>query len=228
MGGTFNPIHYGHLRSAEEVRERFGLERVLFVPSATPPHKQPGVVASAEERLEMVRLAVAGNPHFVASDVEVVRGGASYTVDTLEELRERLGPGEELYFLLGAESFAEVASWRDAVRLLRAAHFVVTLRGAQDGREVLEGLRATVEPLEAGLRFTPEGEESIRVSCSPWRIWLVRVRAFEVSSTAIREGLREGRSVRYLLPPSVEAYIMARRLYGAVPADASGARSKAR
>lgn len=228
MGGTFNPVHLGHLRAAEEVRERFALDRVLFVPSATPPHKQSGEVAPAEARLEMVRLAVEGNPRFAASDLELRRGGPSYTVDTLEELRRGLGPGEELYFIVGSEAFAEVGSWRETPRLLRQAHFIVTLWGARGRGRVLERLRATVEPLEAGLRFDPEGEDSIRVSCSPHRIWLARVTGLEVSSTSIRERLREGRSVRYLLPPSVEAYIMKFRLYGAPPAEASGATPKGR
>ena len=116
-GGTFNPIHVGHLRAAEEVAEVLGLSRVLFVPSATPPHKvedQRDAIAPAADRLAWVRLAIADNPRFEASAIEVERGGASYLVDTLRELRAKLAPGEPV-FLVGSDAFAEMGAWREPV-----------------------------------------------------------------------------------------------------------------
>ncbi len=127
LGGTFNPIHSGHLAAAEEVRARLQLERILFIPSAIPPHKQDEEVPSALHRMEMVRIATAGNPVFELSDIEIRRGGKSYTVDTIELLRQIHG-GADLYFITGLDSFLEIRTWSRWEKLLSQCRFVVLSR----------------------------------------------------------------------------------------------------
>ncbi len=127
LGGTFNPIHYGHLAAAEEVRDRLKLDRILFIPSYLPPHKLEENVPSAVQRMEMVRLATEGNPSFEPSDIEIKRGGRSYTIDTIEALRQAY-PGTELYFITGLDSFLEIQTWHEWERLLTLCCFVVLSR----------------------------------------------------------------------------------------------------
>ncbi len=135
VGGTFNPIHVGHLRSAEEVREAFDLQRVVFIVSAVPPHKAPEGIIEAAHRYEMVRRAVRDNPGFDASSIEIDRRGASYTVDTLSYFRRRLGADADIFFILGLDAFSEIATWRDYNRLFELAHFVVTDRPTPQNME---------------------------------------------------------------------------------------------
>ena len=127
LGGTFNPIHYGHLAASEEVRERLDLDSVLFVPSFLPPHKHEERMPSAFERAEMVRLAIAGNPRFSLSDIEVQRGGRSYTIDTVDGLHSAC-PDAALFFITGLDSFLEIKTWNQWERLLTRCVFVVLSR----------------------------------------------------------------------------------------------------
>lgn len=211
LGGTFNPVHYGHLRAAEEVRQRLALDGIVFVPAGAPPLKEEAL-ASAAERYEMVRLAIAGNPAFGISDVETAREGKSYTVDTIEAL-SREHPGERLLFILGVDAFMDVPYWKEPQRLLGSADFVVIRRPgfpfARLGgsrlvrveRSLLNSLdRAEVERHEARL---PGGRTAT----------LLAIDALDISATAIRNHICEGRSARYLLPENVESYIMSKGLY---------------
>src|SRR5512136_1779471 len=127
MGGTFNPIHLGHLAAAEEVRDRLRLEKVIFIPSFLPPHKQEEDVPSALQRQEMVRLAIKGNAYFTVSDIEIRRGGKSYTIDTIDALLQS-HTGAELFFITGIDSFLEIRTWKDWERLLTRCSFVVLSR----------------------------------------------------------------------------------------------------
>ena len=124
LGGSFNPVHLGHLVLAETAREALGLERVIFIPAKLPPHKRAAALADGADRLAMVRLAVAGNPALAVSDIELRRPGVSYTVDTVRALREKLGAGTQIYFLIGMDTVAELAAWREVARLARLCKFV--------------------------------------------------------------------------------------------------------
>jgi nicotinate-nucleotide adenylyltransferase len=191
LGGTFDPIHHGHLAIGEEAREALGLERVLFIPAATPPHKPGRAVTPAEDRLAMVRLATAGNPSFAVSDTEMVRGGASYTVDTLEALRaEGL---VEPWLIMSAETLAAFAVWRSPERILDLARLAVVPRA---GHEILD-----TAWLEA--RFAGRGNRAVFL---PGPL-------LPISGSVVRRRAAVGRSVRYLVPDAVAAYIAQHRLY---------------
>ncbi len=194
-GGTFNPIHLGHLIIAEECRRRLGAARVLFLPAAQPPHKNDDI-APAEHRLEMVRLAAAANPGFEVSDLEIARGGRSYTIDTVREL-QRLAPSKKLHLLVGADSVPDLPTWRDAKALLGACQVVTAARHGWD-TTAFDGIRgffgdAAVDALRRFAFDTP---------------------VVEISSTEIRRRLRAGERVRYWVPDAVEEYIRRHGLYG--------------
>jgi nicotinate-nucleotide adenylyltransferase len=197
FGGTFNPIHVGHLRAAEEVREQLGLARMLFLPSADPPLKRdgPGVIAPARDRLRWVRAAVASNPAFEAEPMELEREGPSYSVETLALLAERLGP-ERPVFVIGEDAFSDLGSWRDPDRLLTLCHFAVMRR--PPGRE---GPMAGWLPdgLARAFEWAPDGRHGRHRSAGTW-VRYVPIRALDVSATDVRRRIREGLSVRYLVP----------------------------
>jgi nicotinate-nucleotide adenylyltransferase len=192
MGGTFDPIHVGHLAVAEEAREALRLDRVLFVPAGEPPHKPPGSVTAVTQRVAMVELAIADNPAFELSRVEVDRSGPSYTVDTVEQLaRERAGA--ELVVILSVETFAELSTWHEADRLFAAARVAVVPR---------EGYPA---PDPAWLAAAFPGIED--------RVDYLEGPRLGLSSTALRGRVAAGRSIRYLVPPAINAYIKDQQLY---------------
>jgi len=219
-GGTFNPIHAGHLRAAEEVAEALGLARVLFVPSALPPHKadEPGdVIAPGAQRLAWVRLAIADNPRFAADAIEVERGGPSYLVDTLRALRERLrAAGEEPVFVLGSDAFAELGGWRAPRELIGLAHFAVVARPPLRGGSLAAWLPAELRDL---VELAPDGRSGRHRQAGTW-LRLVEIAGLAVSASDLRRRLRDGRSVRYLLPEPVRAAILASGIYRDAPPPA--------
>jgi len=190
MGGTFDPIHIGHLAIGEEAREALALDVVLFVPAGQPPHKPAGSVTSVEHRLAMVELALADNPAFELSRIEVERPGPSYTVDTVEALARG---GDDLVLILSAETVAELPSWHEPERLFDAARMAVVPR---------EGYPA---PDPAWLAEAFPGREA--------RVTYLEGPRLGLSSTAIRARVATGRSIRYLVPDMVEAYIADKQLY---------------
>lgn len=190
MGGTFDPIHVGHLAIAEEAREAMRLDRILFVPAGEPPHKPAGSVTAVEHRVAMVVAAIADNPAFELSTIEVDREGPSYTVDTLEDLA---AAGDALTLILSAETFAELPGWHEPERLFEAARMAVVPR---------DGYAA---PDPAWLSSTFPGRES--------RVSYLEGPRLGLSSTVIRARVAAGRSIRYLVPPAVEAYISTHHLY---------------
>lgn len=209
FGGTLNPIHFGHLRSAEEVREAFGLDRVLFVPSAFPPHKRNEEVESPHHRIEMTRLAIEGNSYFEYSDMEVRRGGFSYSVDTVEEVSKEL-PDAEIYFILGVDAFFEIDSWKDYRRFLSLCNFIIVTRPGYERRSLGESL-----PLEVRGEFCYDSATGCYTHTSGHCLKFIEVTLLDISSTEIRKRLKAGRSVRYLLPQKVEEYIKENDLYKA-------------
>ena len=127
LGGTFNPVHIGHLILAEEAREKLGLDRVIFVPTYLPPHKGNSDIAPARERLAMVKIAIRGNKNFLASDIEIKRDGRSYTIDTIKEFKKRY-PGDELYFIIGSDLLKYLDEWKDLSEIIRMVEFIVATR----------------------------------------------------------------------------------------------------
>ena len=206
LGGSFNPIHYGHLLLADEVLEQLDLDRVLFVPAGAPPHKPLTTLAPAADRYAMVKLATADHPRFDVSDVELRRSGPSYTVDTLEALR---AGGDELVLLLGSETFLDLMSWRAPRRIAELARLVVVPRSgsAFDPDDV-----AAQKVLAAiGMaRFAPvEGPR-----LPPAAVMILHATSLPISASELRRRAREGRSLAYRVPPAVIQYIESHRLYG--------------
>jgi len=210
FGGTFNPIHLGHLHAAEEVREALELARVVFVPSADPPLKRagPDVMAPARERLAWVELAIRGNPAFSVDALELERPGPSYTVDTLRVFAARLAP-ERPVFIVGCDAFAELASWREPKALLELAHFAVLTRPGVKQSSLADWIPPE---LASDLALSTDREEARHRSAGTW-LRRVPIAALEISSTDVRHRLSEGRSVRYLLPDPVLAAVARSGVY---------------
>jgi len=185
MGGTFNPIHYGHLVAAEAVRAEFGIERVLFIPTGRPPHKALSVVAPDEQRYLMTVLATAANPYFDVSRMEIDRKGTTYTIDTLRELKKICRPDAQIYFITGADAVNEIFTWREADKLLDMANFVAVTRPGYDKKRL-------------------EKNNSM---------YYLEIPALAISSTDIRDRVKAGKTIKYLLPESVEEYIIKFGLY---------------
>lgn len=192
LGGTFDPIHIGHLRIAEAVYERIALEQIIFIPAFVPPHKVGQDYAPAEHRYAMTELAVKPYPHFTVSDMELRRSGVSYTIDTLRELRQ-IYPDKELYFIIGADSVAQLHTWNSINEMLQLATFVAAGRPGYEGvmEEVVHHLGAAAAE----------------------RIMLLHTPEYDISSTEIRTRLHEGASLAGLVPRAVEQYIVAHNLY---------------
>jgi nicotinate-nucleotide adenylyltransferase len=210
LGGTFNPVHLGHLRAAEEVSEILGLERMVFVPSAEPPHKEgvDEVIAPAELRCEWVRRAIADNPRFALDLLEIERLGPSYSVDTLRSFGERLAP-EKPVFVIGQDAFAEIETWRDPSTLFTLAHFAVITRPPGGRSSLAEQLPAR---FAQQFDLDREAEFGRHRTAETWIRW-IQISALEVSSTDIRRRIREGRSVRYLLPAAVRREVIGSGVY---------------
>lgn len=196
FGGTFNPIHVGHLRAAEEVAESLDLARVLFVPAANPPLKRDGgaTLAPAIDRFRWVEAAIADHPRFEISAAEQGRAGPSYLVDTLRRLREELAPAE-LVFILGQDAFAQLDIWRAPEVLPTLAHLAVVTR-PPGGGDLADWFPAA---LAASVEIDPDGQLASHKTAGTW-IRRVPISSFDVSATDIRERLRDGRSIRYLVP----------------------------
>lgn len=193
MGGTFDPIHLGHLRVAEIMREEAQLDRVFFIPAAQPPHKAGEYVTSALHRLRMTHLATLSNPYFSVLDIEARRKGPSYSYDTLRALSARYGAGTEFYFIIGADELAILLSWHKIRDMLSLCHFLAAKRKGVD-----DSLKIIGEAL---------GEEAKQ------RVHLLDTAELEISATDIRERIHKGKSIRYLVPPEVIAYIGKEGLY---------------
>jgi len=195
LGGTFNPVHLGHLVMAQDAFEHFEMSKILFVPCARPPHKSSSDLAPANHRLAMLEAALEGDLHFEVSDIEIRRGGVSYTIDTMRSLAEA-NPGVELCFIIGADSLLELHIWKEIESLLKLCRIVTIARPGVD----LAGLDAF------DLQLPPLWQESIMAD--------VRVgHLMNISSTDIRYRAAEGMSIRYLVSPPVDMYIGEHSLY---------------
>ncbi len=219
MGGTFNPIHIGHLISADEIIDLFHLEEVMVVPCCLPPHKEHGELIDASHRFAMASLATTSNPKLVVSPLEIERGGKSYTIDTIRALKKEVGGELETYFIVGVDVFADLASWKGVEDLLTGSHFVVTNRPGYDESQLVERLNRDVTPRFPKLRFNLKARaikgliHEISVEGSPYSIFLVHIPSLDISSTEIRRRVAQGRPIKYLVPPEVEQYINKHKLY---------------
>jgi nicotinate-nucleotide adenylyltransferase len=200
FGGTFNPVHFGHLRLAEDVREEFSLGSVIFIPSRVPPHKEiePGIDPAG--RFAMVERAIRGNPSFRCDDVEISRGGVSYTIDTVEYVYGAYAFAGKPFFIVGSDLLADLDTWKDIGRLLERVRFIALLRGGVSADAALSLAR----PLE---RFLGKGE-SIED-----HFLFSSGRKIDITSSEIREKVAGGKSIRYLVPDGVLNYIEERGLY---------------
>ncbi len=208
LGGTFDPIHNGHIAAAEAAERALNLDAIVLVPSRVPPHRRDPVGATSDQRFEMAQLAAAQRGHWTASRIEVDREGASYTYDTLLELRQQAA-GTQLFFILGADAFAEIATWSRYPAVLDLAHFVVVSRPGI----TLDSLR---ERVPSAFDFQPPCPPSLLrdLGSEQSRVILVEAHTPDISSTDIRRRVRAGESLQGLVPGPVETYIATHHLYG--------------
>lgn len=209
FGGTFNPIHYGHLRAAEEAGHLLGLERIIFIPSGNPPLKG-GTVAPAQDRHEMTSMAIKANPLFVISDVECRRRGRSYTVETIAALKE-IYRDEEFHLILGIDSFLEMPAWRQPEKIQELVNFVVISRPGYAFSSLCSGAAADAVTLR---RLDENKLQAHRaVGKGGAGLFFANVTRMDISATGIRKLIRDGMSIKYLLPETVESYIIQNKLY---------------
>ena len=208
LGGTFNPIHIGHLRAAVEVREAFNLDKLLLIPSANPPHKSVDHVADAEDRLEMVRLAIKGVPSLEASDVELARPGPSYTIETLRYFQAKYGHGSDIHFIVGQDAFSEITTWKSYKALFSTAHFIVMTRPGSKLSSIEHFIHTHISEL---YQYDPALN---RYTHPEWcTIFCIDITHIDVSASEIRDRIRHGRPIRFLVPDTVEAFIVEKGLY---------------
>jgi nicotinate-nucleotide adenylyltransferase len=209
LGGTFDPIHIGHLRAAEEAMEALDLDTFLFLPAALPPHKLGQETASFEQRWQMLLAAIAGNPRFRASDLELSLSGASYTVLSLQALHREFENGGSIHFLLGLDAFLEINTWWHYMELFELASMVVLRRPRYQERELEKMLRGQISSLYA---WDPESSCYRHPTLLP--VYYLKITRIDVSSTQIRSLVRTGKSIRYLVPKECLAHIKNWGLYG--------------
>jgi nicotinate-nucleotide adenylyltransferase len=212
FGGTFNPIHYGHLRAAEEVREKLGFDRILFIPSGKPPLKTKDIAAVAH-RFEMARLAVLDNTFFEISDIETKRTGKSYTVKTIENLKKEC-PSMEFYLILGIDAFLDTPNWRHPERLIELANFVIISRPGFRFADLRQS--PYIQKINSrNLKRIDDAEQDICTLALESRreAVLIGITPMQISATVIRNALKEGKSIKYLLPAEVRSYIINNKLY---------------
>ncbi|KPL00943.1 MAG: hypothetical protein AMJ91_02475 [candidate division Zixibacteria bacterium SM23_73_3] len=186
LGGTFDPIHLGHLVLAEQVKEKLGLDQVIFIPCFSPPHKTRRKLSPAKDRYCMTKLALKDNPFFSVSDTELKRKGVSYTIDTLRQLKI-LFPDSEIYFLTGSDVLNEICTWKDPEKIFGLTKFVIATRPGFD-------------EFDSKNHFAKKST-------------IVRITGMDISSSQIRERVKKGRTIKYLVPDKVEEYIREKKLY---------------
>jgi len=200
FGGTFNPIHYGHLAIAEEVRAKFNLDKVVFVPTFFPPHKEPEALANAQQRLIMAHLATVSNPCFEVSAFEVEKGGKSYSIDTVKHFRQLFGDKVQLYFLVGADMLMEISTWKNIDELLKLCRFIAVPRPGYDLQKIFNHY------------FLASENYSIANDLLE-NILIEDIAMLDISATNIRRRVKEWKSIKYLLPEAVEQFIHHQQLY---------------
>jgi nicotinate-nucleotide adenylyltransferase len=215
FGGTFNPIHRGHLWAASEVKKGFNLDQIFLIPAALPPHKTPGQVAKADDRLNMINLAVADLSGLTVSDVELNRPGPSYTIDTIRYFKHSLGEAARIYLIMGLDAFLEIHTWKSHQEMLEQIAFVVMARPGVDYADARQGWKILAAYLKSTLSadyqfgaadacYTSEGKQPI---------YIRDIKALDISSTKIREKVEKKQNIKNLVTPGVADYIRLKGLY---------------
>lgn len=197
MGGTFNPIHHGHLVTAQEALDQFKLDEVIFIPTGDPPHKVEDFLAHAEDRYLMTVIASSSNNNFFVSRAEIDRKGKSYTIDTVKELRSTYGDKAELFFITGADAILEILTWKNKKEIVNLAKFIAATRPGYD--------ISRIKDLKSNLFKSREDADT--------GVYVMEIPALAISSTDIRKRVKEGRPINYLVPEGVNNYIIKHGLY---------------
>jgi len=213
LGGTFNPVHYGHLTIARRVRMALDFDRILFIPTGDPPHKSSQDLASATDRYEMVRLAITSESDLSISDIELQRPGKSYTIDTVRLLRQEYGSGTDLFFLIGLDAFLEFPTWREPNALLELCSFVVMNRPGTSFQDLTRLNLFQTLPRESLAALDAGQISQLDIPLGDRRLVCLHLTPSEISASDIRRRVRAGLSVANLLPPTVESYILQHHLY---------------
>jgi nicotinate-nucleotide adenylyltransferase len=215
FGGTFNPIHHGHLRAAAEIQESFDLRKLYLIPAALPPHKDLKNVIPAAERIEMTRLAIQDYPEFMLSDVELKRSGPSYTVDTVQAFQSHLEPGSDLFLIMGLDAFLEIDTWKSYKRLVQMLPIIVMARPLAQSSATLTEWSVMTELIHSQIsnayQYSDEKQCYLHEQYQP--IYRHAVSMLDISATEIRQLVRQKRSIRFLVPQSVENYILKQGIY---------------
>ena len=193
MGGTFDPIHYAHLATAEFIRDKYKLDKIVFIPSGNPPHKQTYKVGDKYDRYKMVLLSTQNNENFIVSDIEVERNEKTYTIDTLRKLK-KIYPNTEIYFITGADAICDIETWKEVEENFKLATFIAATRPGISFLRTEEKIQSLIKKYSAN-------------------ILSVYVPSLDISSTYIREQIKENKTIRYLVPDLVEEYIIKNKLY---------------
>jgi nicotinate-nucleotide adenylyltransferase len=194
LGGTFDPIHYGHLIMAQGIRDEFQLDRVIFMPSGRPPHKRSQNVSEGDHRYNMVCRAIAGNGYFCDSRIEIERKGYTYTVDTLKQLRQMYGEDASIFYIIGADVLHDLLTWKSCEEVFGICEFIAALRPGYDEKSFDVQMKLLIDKYCAKIHKT-------------------YIPLIDISSTMIRQKVKEGKSIKYLVPDAVESYIMQNGIY---------------
>ncbi|MDM8524512.1 nicotinate-nucleotide adenylyltransferase [Desulfococcaceae bacterium HSG8] len=213
LGGTFNPIHLGHLRAVRKVGEKFGLNQIYLIPSAIPPHKSPEGIADAEYRLEMTRMAVSDCTDIIVSDVELKRSGPSYTIDTVRHFRSVLTRDAELYFIIGLDAFLEIDLWKSYKELFLLIPFIVMIRPGYSRKS--DALRELDVFLRSGISdgYGYSASRDCYVHAEKQAVYIAEADFLDISSTEIRRRIKDGGSIRSLVPEKIENFIKTKGLF---------------
>lgn len=215
FGGTFNPIHLGHLKAAKRVKAHFAIDTVVFIPSALPPHKDPINICKPKDRLEMVRLAIAGYQGLSLSDSELKRAGYSYTIDTVCSLKNEYDDDDQLFLLMGLDAFLEIQTWKSYADLFRLIASIVMLRPGVGGADFNQ-MQTLVDQYLTSI-ISPRYRYSVEKKCFTHAklqpVSLYDVAPLDISATAVREQLKRRQSIASLVPPQVAEYIQRKGLY---------------
>jgi len=213
LGGSFNPVHNGHLTIARQTREALGLDQILFIPTSDPPHKPNDSLAPAKDRHEMVRLAITSDPSLAISDVEIRRPGKSYSIDTIRLLRQEYGAQTQLYFLIGLDAFLDFPSWREPLTLLELCPFVVLSRPGLSFQSLSTVAMLPPIPYPSLADLDAGRILHLEVPLGKQRLICLKLPPSVISASNIRSRVRQRLPLANLLPPLVESYILQHHLY---------------
>ena len=215
FGGTFNPIHFGHLRVAVEVKEDFELNELFLIPAALPPHKMPGEVVDAADRLRMLKRAIENTPGLKLSDVELKRAGPSYTIDTVNFFKDGLSEDSQIFLIMGMDAFLEIDTWKSYDELLTQISFIVINRPNVTSDQSVHGWEIMEDYLKSKIssEYIFSSSQSCYMRPEKQPIYVCEVTILDISSTKIRELIKRGRSIEYLVPQKVADFINSKGLY---------------